>query len=341
MTDESVPTNPARRSFLAYSSAVLTAPLLAAVPKLAGADVRPETAGVRIVRSASICVAPQYVAEELLRAEGFLKVEYVERPPAMSYPDVLAAGGGDFTLASVELITAIEAGRPLAILAGVHAGCWELFGNDRVRSIRDLKGKSVAVSAMFSAEHIFIAGIAAYVGIDPQKDIHWVAAGTYAASMALFVDGKVDALLAFPPQPQDLREGGINKVIVNTARDRPWSQYFCCMVAARRGYVERYPAATKCVLRALLKAIDICAEDPEQVARLLAAKGYQRRQQVVLEVLRGLPYNRWRTDDPTDTLRFHSLRLREAGMIRSTPQQIIDRGSDFRFLNELKKELKA
>ena len=59
------------------------------------------------------------------------------------------------------------------------------------------------------------------------------------------------------------------------------------------------------------------------------------------QVLKEIRYDRWRTYDPEDTVRFFALRLREAGMIRSTPQKIIATGTDWRFLNELKKELKG
>ena len=54
-----------------------------------------------------------------------------------------------------------------------------------------------------------------------------------------------------------------------------------------------------------------------------------------------VPYNRWRIYDPEDTIRFYSLRLQEAGMIRSSPQEIIANGADWSFLNELKRELKT
>jgi hypothetical protein len=36
-----------------------------------------------------------------------------------------------------------------------------------------------------------------------------------------------------------------------------------------------------------------------------------------------------------------SLRLQEVGMIKSTPDRLIGQGTDWRFFNELKKELKA
>jgi NitT/TauT family transport system substrate-binding protein len=91
----------------------------------------------------------------------------------------------------------------------------------------------------------------------------------------------------------------------------------------------------------MLKAADICAAEPERAARYLAKRGFEPRYEIGVEVLRDLPYDRWRTDNPEDTLRFHALRLHDVGMIKSTPQQIIARGTDWRFLNELKRELKA
>jgi NitT/TauT family transport system substrate-binding protein len=54
-----------------------------------------------------------------------------------------------------------------------------------------------------------------------------------------------------------------------------------------------------------------------------------------------LPYGRWRELDPEDTVRFYSLRLQEVGMIKSTPDRIIAQGTNWRFLNELKQELKV
>jgi NitT/TauT family transport system substrate-binding protein len=130
-------------------------------------------------------------------------------------------------------------------------------------------------------------------------------------------------------------------VIVNSAVDRPWSQYFCCMVAGNTDFVREHPVATKRVLRAILKATDICATDPERAARQLVDGGFTPRFDYAVQTLTDLPYGRWREYDPEDTLRFYALRLHEAGMISSTPNQIIAAGTDWRFVNELKRELKA
>jgi NitT/TauT family transport system substrate-binding protein len=54
-------------------------------------------------------------------------------------------------------------------------------------------------------------------------------------------------------------------------------------------------------------------------------------------VLQVLPYKKWRDFDPKHTLRLYALRLREVGMIKSSPQKIINHGTDWCFLNELKR----
>jgi NitT/TauT family transport system substrate-binding protein len=95
------------------------------------------------------------------------------------------------------------------------------------------------------------------------------------------------------------------------------------------------------VLRAILKAADICAAEPERVARFLAAKLYEPRYPIGLEVMKRAQYTLWREANPEDTIRFHALRLHEVGMIKSSPQKLIAQGTDWRFLNELKRELKA
>jgi NitT/TauT family transport system substrate-binding protein len=85
----------------------------------------------------------------------------------------------------------------------------------------------------------------------------------------------------------------------------------------------------------------LCITNPQLVARQLVDAGLTKRYDYALEALTELPYASWREFDPEDTVRFFALRLHEIGMIKSTPQAIIADGTDWRFLNELKRELKA
>jgi NitT/TauT family transport system substrate-binding protein len=226
------------------------------------------------------------------------------------------------------------------LLAGIHVGCFELFGTDRIRAVRDLKGKTVAIWALQSVGHVFVSAMAAHVGLDPRKDIAW-AIHSPEEGKRLLAEGKVDAYMAFPPDPQELRAKRIGHVVVSSAMDKPWSQYFCCTLVGNHEFVRKHPVATKRGLRALLKATDLRASEPERVARLLVDGGYVKRYDYALQTPRDVPWTRSRDYDPEDTVRFYALRLHEAGMIKSSPQRIIAQGTDWRFLNELKKELKG
>jgi NitT/TauT family transport system substrate-binding protein len=129
--------------------------------------------------------------------------------------------------------------------------------------------------------------------------------------------------------------------VVNTTTDKPWSQYYCCMLVGNRDFVQNHPIATKRALRAILKAADLCAQQPERAARIVVDRRYTSRYDYALQALKDVSFDAWRTYNPEDTIRFYALRLQEAGMIKSSPQKIIAQGTDWRFLNELKKELKV
>jgi len=319
-----------------------TAGLLGPYPQSVAAAPPPEVTTLRLTaQRGGICIAPKYVAEELLQAEGFTDIRYAEESRLSVRMRMLATGESDLEVTFVgPFVTRLDAGDPTVILAGAHVGCFELFGTERVRAIRDLKGKTVAVSGIGEPDHAFLASLLTYIGLDPRQDINWVIHPS-AEAMELLAEEKIDALLIFPPIPQELRARKIGHVVVNSAVDRPWSQYFCCMVAGNREFVRTRPVATKRALRAILKAADICALEPERAARLLVDKEYVQRYDYALQAIQELPYGKWREYDPEDTIRFYALRLHEAGMIKSTPQKLIAQGTDWRFFNELKKELKG
>jgi NitT/TauT family transport system substrate-binding protein len=219
-------------------------------------------------------------------------------------------------------------------------GCVELFAREDIRSVADLRGKRVGIQALGSVPNIFVVLMAAHVGLDPDKDIDWVT-DPKVKPKELFIDGKIDAFLGFPPEPQDLRSRGIGHVIVNTAVDRPWSEYYCCMLGGNRDYIRDHPVATKHALRAVFKAADLCATDLAGAARRMVDGGFIPRYDYALQTLSENSYDKWREYDPEDTMRFFALRLHDTGLIKTIPTKIIAENTDWRFFNELKRELKA
>jgi NitT/TauT family transport system substrate-binding protein len=328
---------PSRRDFLAGASMAAAAAVFGGRSSLA--DEGPlETTTIRLgYWPTYACLTPESISEELLRAEGFTDVRFV--PPS----DINSVAGGEIDVdldAAAWLVSQMDAGAPITVLAGVHLGCYELFVHDPIRTIGDLKGKKVGIDYLGSSGHLYLTMMVAQVGLDPKSDIEWVP-NPDSSVMERFAVGSVDAFLGFPPEPQELRARKIGRVILATAVDAPWSQYFCCTAYGNRAWVHDHPVATKRFLRAILKTADLCAAEPEKAAQRLVDAGLTDRYDYALQTLTEVPYEVWREYDPEDSMRFYALRLHDVGMIKSTPNAIVAEGTDWRFLNEIKRELKA
>src|SRR4051812_48776457 len=149
---------------------VLTTLAMAGAAALAGgrrafAEAPSETNAVRFSRSPGICIAPQYVAEDLIRAEGFTDFRYVDKQAGLLSVEMLARGDIDFALDfATAFAIPIDRGAPIKVLTGVHVGCYELFAREGIDSVADLKGRTVGAGRNLGSDpHIFISVMASYV----------------------------------------------------------------------------------------------------------------------------------------------------------------------------------
>ena len=308
----------------------------------------PETTTVRWV-SPPPC-DPLWLAQDYLRQEGFQDVQLVPVPPTTT--EWLTADKADFNCGGYgSLIAAnVDAGLPMVTLAGMHPGCLELFARPGISTIRDLRGKTIAVNAKNVSDmfYTFFSILLAYVGVDPGTEVNFIEVSPDSAALRdAFIDGRSQAFIAPAASGPLLRRNPKNpgKVILDTTMNKPWSQYYCCNLVANRNWARKYPIATKRFTRAILRATDAVAKDKPRAAREYVAGGFNSTaaspvdEDLTNEVIRDLSYD-WRELDPEETLRFFALRLADAKLIKSTPQQIIAQGSDFAFMRQMRTELK-
>lgn len=318
------------------------------VVPLAGATLPPpETTTVRFVSPAA-CDPSSALAKEFLLEEGFTEIQYVSAPNTTT--EWLTKGVADFSSGyGIMLAANVDAGLPIVALAGIHPGCLELFATPGISTIRDLRGKTVAVNAKDASDQFygFFSILLAYVGVDPRTEVNFIEIGPDLNALRdAFLDGRSQAFIAPAAAGPTLRRNPKNpgKLILDTTVEKPWSQYYCCQLVADRNWARRYPIATKRVTRAMLRAADLVTKDRAHAAREYVARfpvGTQgaAQEEIVNEVIRDLSYD-WRDLDPEETLRFSALRLADAKLIKSTPQQIIAQGSDFAYMRQLRNELK-
>ena len=235
-----------RRRFLAGMSAAGAAGLigtagLIGAARSAFAEPPPEITRIRtsVYPKVSDCATPFYAAEELLHAEGFTEVEFVQPANDAEGMRMLSEGKVDIeTYDAPIILQLIDSGTPLKVLAGVHAGCTEVLAGPHVTSVKDLRGRRVGINQRNGLGHLLLRLMAAHVGVDTDKEIEWVETPN---SLDMLAEGKIDAFLATPPDPQIARDRKIGHPILITALDRPWSQYFCCLIVRQRRFRPPVP----------------------------------------------------------------------------------------------------
>jgi len=303
----------------------------------------PETTTVRIVVPPE-CDPGIWLAKDFLLAEGFTDVRFVATPfvsRTWLTNDLADVGPAhaEFTVAT------IDAGLPLTILAGLHTGCFELWVDSSIANVHDLRGRRISVRQKDLSDQFFVffAALLGYIGIDPLKDVRFVESGPddYPGMIASYTDGRADAVLAGGAQgPLLKRLKAPGHVIFDTMVEKPWSQYVCCHLVANREWTRRYPIATKHVTRAVLRATDAAAKDHQRAAHDSVAGGYPKDGSLVVESMAMAGYN-WRDLEPEETLRFWGVRLKAVNLIKSTPQQLIQSGTDLAYMRQLRSELKS
>jgi NitT/TauT family transport system substrate-binding protein len=311
----------------------------------------PETTTIRIA-SPFACDAPLWLAKDFLREEGFTNIQWVADAPG-------TAGWITSRVADVgpghpeAIVAAIDAGVPITTLAGLHTGCQELWAAPGIASVRDLRGKKVAVFQRNASDQFFLffSTLCAYVGIDPLTNVSFFEVGSfeYRALLNAYLDGRSDAFLAAADGAAVLKREPRNPgtKILDQTTDKPWSQYLCCLLIANRDWARQNPAATKRFTRAVLRAADATAKDRPAAARAgvgasirnLLAQRNAPELEILTDTTAMVSYD-WREFDPEETLRFFALRLGDVRLIKSTPQQIIAQGSDVAFMRQLRSELK-
>jgi NitT/TauT family transport system substrate-binding protein len=337
-----VPTG--RRAFLGAAAATVAA---ACIPQ--GSSIAtpgpslgpPETTAIRINYQIG-CDPWTWLADDFLKAEGFTDVSVLNDPAV--YVDAVAKGVADLDVAfGIAVVASVDAGQPVIALAGTHTGCFELWARPGINSFRDLRGKRLVVDkrdVLADGYYAMWVGFLASYGVDPSEVQFAEISDPTHTNIDHFLDGRSDAILANVTEGPALRANPNTpgRQIFDMSVDKPWSQYYCCVLVANRDWTRAHPNATRRATRAVLRAIDYGAKDRPRAVAVATEKKIPEDVSLLYEAIKNLNYN-WRDYDPEDTLRYYALRLADVKLLKKTPSQIIAEGTDFAFFRQMQREL--
>lgn len=299
----------------------------------------PETTTIRL--TAGPCDAPIMAAERFLREEGFTDVQITD---AASIP-AITGGKADLGQAFVTpLVAAIEAGKPIVGLAGLHPGCAEVWAPRAIASLKDLRGRTVIVRAKTADDlaYTFLAIALKESGVDP-KDVNFVAQAN-ADPTKEYLEGRSDAVFVTTTAAVALRANSANRghVILEQTMAKPWSEPDCCILSANAEWTRANPVATKRAVRAVLRAADSLGADRGDAVKVATDKGLfggAKNFESVRGAANMVPLD-WRALDPARSVRFHAQLMADVGLSKMKADDAATKGTDLRVLRELQAELK-
>ncbi len=293
----------------------------------------PETTSIRL--AAGPCDAPLMAAERFLREEGFTDVQ-LSGPGQIA---TLTSAKADLsTIFVTEHAAAVDSGKAVVALAGVHPGCAELWAAPSVTSIAGLRGHTVSVPAK-TADNIPYAMFSIALknaGVDP-KDVNIV---VDANPLKAYLEGRSDAVFVAATGAVAMHANSANKghLILDQAMEKPWSEQDCCILVANGDWLRANPIAARRAVRAILRAADSLGKDRGDAVKLATDKGLfggSKSYEAVRAAANMVPLD-WRVLDLARSLRFHGGLMEQVGLVKMAADDIAAKGADLAILKDVR-----
>jgi NitT/TauT family transport system substrate-binding protein len=166
------------------------------------------------IPSFDISVIPFYIA----KGKGYFGEEGLEPSLILASPNVgingLVSGNFHFSASAGSASTAIARNLPLkVVLINTSKPAFWIFARDNIKSPLQLKGKKLAVSALGGLSHTLAKLALKKAGLDPDRDVVMIAAGTGDIRLAALQSTAVDAAVLNAPGKFKAKKAGLNEVL--------------------------------------------------------------------------------------------------------------------------------
>ena len=214
---------------------------------------------------------------------GFYEAEGLKEGVDYEYVDaggetgavLLSTGKADVAIGLISgMLQPHDNGLEAKAISGLHTGCITLvtLGDSDIKTVADLKGKTIGVTALSSSQHIAALRALRYEGLSGD-DVEFVVYDADSIQQAL-LNGAVDVIgLGDYKAAIMAREEG-TRIIFDTSTDERLKDENCCVLYASNSAIARKPATLAKMVTAIQKASIWIEKNPELAAQIQVAQGY-------------------------------------------------------------------
>jgi NitT/TauT family transport system substrate-binding protein len=201
-----------------------------------------------------------------------LKITKFNAGPAVMQQ--LTGGTLDLGFAGVPpIISAADKDSTIKIIAALQGnGSGIIVGNDSgINTVKDLKGKKIAVPSVGSIQDIMLRQLLADNGIDYAKDVtvSAVPAGQQPAAIGA---GSIDAAFSWEPYVTQTAMKNLGKILIRSNEISP--DHPCCSIAATTQTIKKFPDTLKAFFQAHKEATDFVINNPQETAQIISRSEY-------------------------------------------------------------------
>jgi ABC-type nitrate/sulfonate/bicarbonate transport system substrate-binding protein len=266
-----------------------------------------------------------FLPAEIARQRGFMREQNLDAKLLLTRSEVdraaLASGNVDYTLRAGSSFVSAARGLPIKIvLLGTMRPFWGLVVRPEVKSVTELKGKSMGVPGLLGSQQISAKFILKHYGLDPDRDVVYrvVDTGTRIAAM---LSGTIDSSMMDYGEAFRAKKAGL-KFLVNAA---DLHGLIAGGLAVNLKKLKEQPDQVKRMLKAMTQALRFIQENPEGTQQVMMS-WLKLDREMAADIYQMAKNNYTKTgmvDEPTLNSLVTTM-LAEAGIKNAAPSQLVD-----------------
>ena len=266
-----------------------------------------------------------FLPAEVARQRGFMREQNLDIKFLLTRSEVdraaLASGNVDYTLRAGSSFVSAARGLPVKIVfLGTMRPFWGLVVRPEIKSVTELKGKSLGVPGLAGSQQISAKFILKHYGMDPDKDVIYrvVDTGTRIAAMQ---SGSIDSSMMDYGEAFRAKKAGL-KFLVNAAE---LHGLLAGGVAVNIKKLKEQPDQVLRMLKAMTRALKYIQENPEGTQQVMM--NWLKLDREMAADIYQMAKNNYTKNGMVEESMLNSLvttMLAEAGIKNVAPTQLVD-----------------